>query len=1540
MQKAKGLRLVIAILIIFTILIPASPVSAQGGPAEDRTGGTDTGVEVILHADGAPLPGGTAHLSFTAYPLINAPDMEIRWIIPAGVQLVGNEVDASASVSVGDMVTSERALLFPSSGTYKIAVSVSLLLSPEATFGASGVLFFVIAPSGSYVTDMDPDAQRPARSGPSNQVTITYTPSDTPLAPNEDPCFTILGHIERLERPVTKEGYGSYITIPLAGVGVEVRESDPLYDDSYGTVGSDANGNFSGAFCDDDGLWDDTLEIYIRLTAERGDPSVYVEDSSWIDEIYEYDTDWQESEGGVLTFNIFLGEEWSAIYNIIDAAYWARELWVNSGGEYDEETEIHWEPGYGDDTSAWDPYYNEITISDDPSNDAQWDESVIMHEWGHSADDYYSCDDSPGGPHKIGQDIDPEMAWGEGYPDYYQSAVRDAYGFPDSEYYVNPDSAGGSGVIYSLEDMYLGADDTRNAQAIAAALWDLYDDGPDPLDQDYVSYGHTPLQSVYISSEFNDAAYGFLDDTCEFDTYMRGWVDYGLPTDDKTAAVVKEHTGYTLAPSKQLDGNPDEPAMADLSPADAYRWWKLLTYVADNSSSMNGPKFDAMKTLFAEAVNDLGDDPAGTEFTLELFNNTSTTNDTAFSGQFFPENLIDPINALTTIPNADPDCEVNALKALAQAVDDKEKGDIWLFTDGDTSQSPSVESVRQLLNDNRIRASIALMGICQKSEDSGQVEPFSTKILEGLTPDEQQSLMAERLLPGAAKAQLGLMAEDVPGGLVPYLLTAINSGGQFLYVDASQAEDAADILRAQISNSAGAGRWSDYVSDSATYRYDTLASWEYKWVDAKALGTRWDNPTQDQKIDIPFPSPGYFQFFSGPYFANIHIFEDGYLNFGLDDAYVPINTTLPNPADPNSALYPFWDNMEPYCPPTADVSAPNCDMQGGIYTYLDGDWFAIEYDKYESYTTGFPLNTFEVLFNMDTYEIRYQYLTVPNGAESSTIGLEDGSGTTGIQISYNDVNGASNGMGYKLAPAPPQPTQTYIVPVDSSMESMGFLLTGYSGSFEPLIVTDPNGTQVNCADPGSMCLDLDLVQYVQVNTNGRVGDWQAVVDAGDSGAGTFSFTSMATSPIAVESSFDHTLSTGSQQLIVQMTGLVDGCVLSGHFHRSNGEPFGNNINFFDDGEHNDRRACDGLFGSGSFYPAGSGSVYLTLQGLHNGEAFYRIDPVPYTFQPLKVVPLGDGVNFGGVTQLNFQFSNRTIVDHCYWLSYDAPEGWWIDFGLFPIICADAGQTETGILDVYMTDGYTNILPSGTTGVLTLSATEIEKGEISDSASATITRHRQPYSMEVENTTSYLRPNGDTAVIKYLVSDIQNAVVADGTLVSFFATNGTVSPASAMTVNGYVEATFTSGANIGTGVLGALTANNVSASTEIPIGNPMPSQISLSISDNQLPADGVSTAQLLATVRDRWGDPVVGQTVQIIVEGDGQIGTISGGEGVSGITDANGQFSATFTSGVDIGSAGVRAELIIYEGAEPHIVHHDRRVIYVGIGLFHLPIIRR
>jgi hypothetical protein len=1551
MIKAKGLHLVITLLIIFTMFIPINTARAQSSPAEDQAGGPRKRVELTLRADGAPLPGGTAQLSIEATPLVNTPDLEIQWVIPQGVQLLGAEVDTFSNISVNQTVHTERSLSFPTAGTYKIAVSVSLRLAPEVTFGTSGVLFFIIDPHGSRVTDMDPDAHRPVSSG-LEQVTVSSTPAGiSPQAPNSDPCFTITGHVDRIDRPQTSTGYGPSVTIPLAGFRVEIRESDILFDDSYGRVTTDSNGDFTKSFCDDDGWFDDTLEIYVRLATERGDPKVYVEDSSWIDEEYEYNTGEVSSGGGTINFNLNLDNTWSGMFNIVEAAYLARQLWVNSGDSYGEETEIHWENGYGDDGSYFDPFWNEITIADDPSDPDQWDDSVIMHEWGHSADDYYSCDDNPGGDHYIDALVDdPELAWGEGYPDYYQSAVRNANSYPEASWYFDMNGAGTGGIMVNLENYDLKPANlisTRNELAIAAALWDFNDNVNDR--QDTVNHGHAMVQDVYTSNAFFDVAYGFWDDTCDFDTYMRGWVDAGKPADGPTAAAVLQNTGYTLSASSLVEGSPTSiNAASSPGAADIYRWWNQLTYVADNSASMAGPKFDAMKTLFTEAVNDLGNDPLGTEFTLDLFNNSSSTNTTEFAGQFFPSNLITPINGLSTIGDADPNCQVSALQALSQAVDDKEKGDVWLFTDGDTVQSPSVENTRQLLNENRMRASVALMGVCPpKTENTVPLGPVSTETLQSLTPDEQQSLMAERLLPGKARAALGPMAADVPGGLVPYLLTALNSGGQFLYVDSSQVTDAANILRAQITNSAGAGRWSDYVSNVPTYRYDTLASYEYNWIDAFATGENMGNPAYNSYLDITLPSP-FTYYGNGPY-STVQVYQDGYVTFDYYVAYVPGNDTLPNLSWPNNALYPFWDDLTPYyiiC--ASSPSSPDCGDVGYIYTQQQGDWFAIEYYQYYFYVTDFTINTFEILFNLATGEIRYQYQTVPGGAPSATIGLENSSGTNGVQVSYNDVGGASNSMGYKFTPVPAQPTKTYTVTVDSSMDSVGFLLSGYSGSFEPLAVTDPDGNLVNCAEPGALCLNLDLVQYVQVNTNGRNGDWKAVVAAGATGEGTFSFTSLAASPIAVESAFDHTLSTTTQQLLVRLSGQVDGSVLTGRFQSMNGSPFGDSFSLFDDGLHGDKHAGDGLFGSDPFSSPGAGSAYLALQGLNRGEPFVRIDPVPYTFQPLQVISLGDGVNFGGVTPLQFQFTNYDAFNHWYYITYEAPAGWWIDLSpFFPYVYVGAGQTYVATYNAYLElyPSTTNDLPSGTTGVVTLSATELEKGEISDSASARITRHREPYAINIFNTTHFLRPNGDTAPLEFFVVDAQNVLVADGTQVQLGVSTGVISPTIGTTVGGTFRATFTSGADLGTALITATTLVGVngmtaaSATTNIEIGNPKPNQIALATSATQLPADGISTATLVATVRDRWDNPVPNQTVRIGVEGDGQVGTISGGEVVTGTTDVNGQFSAVLTSGKVVAVVGVRAELLYDKGGGLEVVHDDRKEILVGTRVY-LPLLNR
>lgn len=52
-----------------------------------------------------------------------------------------------------------------------------------------------------------------------------------------------------------------------------------------------------------------------------------------------------------------------------------------------------------------------------------FDNSVILHEYGHYLEYAYATSDSPGGSHNGNKVIDPRLAWSEGWANYFQAAV-------------------------------------------------------------------------------------------------------------------------------------------------------------------------------------------------------------------------------------------------------------------------------------------------------------------------------------------------------------------------------------------------------------------------------------------------------------------------------------------------------------------------------------------------------------------------------------------------------------------------------------------------------------------------------------------------------------------------------------------------------------------------------------------------------------------------------------------------------------------------------------------------------------------------------------------------------------------------------------------------------------------------------------------------------------------------------------------------------------------------------------------------------------
>ncbi|HRO66466.1 MAG TPA: carboxypeptidase-like regulatory domain-containing protein [Pseudobdellovibrionaceae bacterium] len=101
-----------------------------------------------------------------------------------------------------------------------------------------------------------------------------------------------------------------------------------------------------------------------------------------------------------------------------------------------------------------------------------FDDSVILHEYGHFLEDVYSVSDSPGGSHNGNSIIDPRLAWSEGWANFFQSAVL-RQSTPSWSYYVDTsgflyDAVEGKGTSDVLASVNLAASGSLYPDAVGA----------------------------------------------------------------------------------------------------------------------------------------------------------------------------------------------------------------------------------------------------------------------------------------------------------------------------------------------------------------------------------------------------------------------------------------------------------------------------------------------------------------------------------------------------------------------------------------------------------------------------------------------------------------------------------------------------------------------------------------------------------------------------------------------------------------------------------------------------------------------------------------------------------------------------------------------------------------------------------------------------------------------------------------------------------------------------------------------------------------
>ncbi|MGB3511209.1 MAG: S8 family serine peptidase [Microcoleaceae cyanobacterium] len=241
---------------------------------------------------------------------------------------------------------------------------------------------------------------------------------------------------------------------------------------------------------------------------------------------------------------------------------------------------------------------------------------------------------------------------------------------------------------------------------------------------------------------------------------------------------------------------------------------------------------------------------------------------------------------------------------------------------------------------------------------------------------------------------------------------------------------------------------------------------EFDWIDISDLGTPLGFSDDDYtEVALPFDFPFY-----GEDKSTVKISSNGYLTFG-SDGYEYFNNPIPDPNDPNDLIAPFWDDLYP---PSG----------GEVYYYYDEneEQFIVQYQNIPNIDQSGDY-TFEAILKPDG-SIIYQYETLNGILNSSTIGIENASGSEGVQISYNDGY-AEEGLAVKIDLASEE-SQPHIVSVGSgeNVEDINF------------------GNRSLNQDPGSISGykwdDLDGNGEWDENEEG-LPDWTIYIDENENG---------------------------------------------------------------------------------------------------------------------------------------------------------------------------------------------------------------------------------------------------------------------------------------------------------------------------------------------------------------------------------------------------------------------------------------------------------
>lgn len=176
--------------------------------------------------------------------------------------------------------------------------------------------------------------------------------------------------------------------------------------------------------------------------------------------------------------------------------------------------------------------------------------------------------------------------------------------------------------------------------------------------------------------------------------------------------------------------------------------------------------------------------------------------------------------------------------------------------------------------------------------------------------------------------------------------------------------------------------------DQFGYRWkdsDDPSGPRFSWTSISTIGTRL-TLTDDSYSSQILP----FQFnFYGNLYSQVEVVSNGYLRFTNYSTTYPSNGVIPSTTSPNNSIYGFWDDLNP-------------GAGGDVYVHSNDQRFIVEYNNVPRYNDATTRVTFQIELQRSG-TIFYRYLRMVGNLNSATIGIENSSGTIGLQVVYNNI---------------------------------------------------------------------------------------------------------------------------------------------------------------------------------------------------------------------------------------------------------------------------------------------------------------------------------------------------------------------------------------------------------------------------------------------------------------------------------------------------------------------------------------------------------